>query len=148
MRVIFKESIMDKNELENENDGVLSFTLYKIEKGREKICKCNPPHYVLDEVNRLVICNDCGAVVEPFEALLQMTKYIEEFAEYQREAINKINVYREMANEESRRRMKNKAFQEMDRNYQKGLYPYCPECGKIFDPAKIIRWQRKPEREE
>lgn len=139
---------MDKNKLETENDGVLSFTLYKIEKGREKICKCNPPHYVLDEVNRLVICNDCGAVVEPFEALLQMTKYIDEFAEYQRESINKINVYREMANEESRRRMKNKAFKDMDRNYQKGLYPYCPECGKIFDPAKIIRWQRIPEREE
>ena len=132
----------------DEKEGILSFTLYKIEKGREKICKCNPPHYILDEVNRIVTCQDCGATIDAFEALMAINRYIDQYTEYQKEAIQKANSYREMANEELHRRFRNKAFKDMDSHYQKGLYPYCPECGRIFDPAKITQWQIMPAQNE
>lgn len=96
--------------------GVLSFTLFKVEKGREKICKCNPPHYEIDPVNRIVTCMDCGATLDAFEALTVFCNYIKEYEDYQEEAIKKINVYRELANEESRRRFKNKAFRKWTQN--------------------------------
>ena len=48
-----------------ERNKVVSFTLFKIEKGREKICNCNPPHYIIDTANRIIVCDDCGAVIEP-----------------------------------------------------------------------------------
>ncbi len=119
---------------------VLSFELLKIEKGRERICKCNPPHYEIDVVNHIVTCKDCGATVEPFDALVTMCQYMDKFAEYQREAIEKISTYRELANKEWRRIFKNRIFKEMDYEYQKGLYPICPKCGEIFNPIKITRW--------
>ena len=42
---------------------IISFSLAKIERGREKLCKCDPPHYEIDTVNRIVSCQDCGATV-------------------------------------------------------------------------------------
>lgn len=36
------------DELIKKENNILSFTLFKVEKGREKICKCNPPHYEID----------------------------------------------------------------------------------------------------
>lgn len=126
-----------------EQDKILSFTLLKVEKGREKICKCNPQHYEVDTVNRIVTCKDCGATLDAFDALVTLCEHMKRYEEYQREAIEKANAYREMANAEWRRRMKNRAFKEMDSAYQKGLYPYCPKCGKMFDPIKITRWGNK-----
>lgn len=126
-----------------EKDKILSFTLFKVEKGREKICKCNPPHYEVDTVNRIVTCRDCGATLDSFDALLTLCEHMNRYEEYQREAIEKTNTYREMANAEWRRRTKNRVFKEMDSAYQKGLYLYCPECGKMFDPIKITEWGNK-----
>lgn len=126
-----------------EKNGIVSFTLFKVERGREKICRCNPPHYIIDEVNRIVTCEDCGATIDPIEALLTLCNYTKNLEEYQSEAIEKINAYRKMADEEWKRRMKNRVFKEMDKYYQQELYPVCPECSKQFDPIKISQWQRK-----
>jgi len=123
-----------------EKNKVLSFTLFKIEKGREKICSCNPPHYIIDTANRIIVCDDCGAVIEPFEALLNVAEYTKEYEEYQKKALKKINSYREMANEELRRRFRNKAFKDMDAQYKSGMLPHCPKCGEIFEPTEITRW--------
>ena len=123
-----------------EKDKVLSFTLFKVEKGREKICKCNPPHYIIDSVNRIVTCDDCGATLDAFDALVTLCEHMKRYEEYQREAIKKTNFYREEANAESRRRIRNKVFKDMDKEYRAGMLPHCPKCGEIFDPAEITHW--------
>lgn len=126
-----------------EKDKILSFTLFRVEKGREKLCKCNPPHYEVDTVNRIVTCKDCGATIDSFDALVTLCKYMKRYEEYQREAIEKTKAYREMAESEWNRKMKNQAFKEMDSTYQKGFYPICPKCGEVFDPMKIGQWVNK-----
>ena len=120
-----------------EKGKVLSFTLLKIEKGREKICKCNPPHYEIDTVNRIVTCTDCGATLDAFEALLKVYEYQSKWEEYQKKALEKAKIYGEMADEEFHRRMKNKAFKDMDSHYHNGLYPICPKCREIINPMEI-----------
>lgn len=131
-----------------EKDKVLSFTLFRVEKGREKICKCKAPHYVIDTVNRIVICEDCGATLDAFDALERLVDHVKRYEEFQKEAIRKTNAYREEANKELRRRFRNRAFKEMDQHYKSGMYPICPECGNIFDPSEIKRWTRKKYKQE
>lgn len=111
------------NDVISEKDNVLSFTLFKVEKGREKICRCDPPHYIIDTTNRIVICDDCGAVLDTFDALRILCEYIKKYEEYQEKAIERVNIYKELANEEMRRRFRNKAFKDMDANYKKGMLP-------------------------
>lgn len=92
--------------------------------------------------NRIVICQDCGAVLDPFDALERVAAHMELYAEYQEKALCKAKAFGELADKEFRRRMRNKAFKEMDVNYQKGLLPICPECEQVFDPMRIARWTR------
>lgn len=126
-----------------EKDKILSFTLFKVEKGREKICKCNPPHLEIDMVNRIVTCTDCGATLDAFDALVTICEYMKRYEEYQKKAVKQIEVFSKEAEREWNRRMKNRAFKDMDLQYRNGLYPYCPECGKLFDPMKINSWANK-----
>lgn len=123
--------------------GVLSFTLFKVEKGREKICRCNPPHYEIDPENRIVTCMDCGATLDAFEALMALYNHIDQYREYQKKALEKSKLYAGWADKEWRRWMKNKAFKDMDRQYHDGMLPHCPECGEAFDPVKIQRWTNR-----
>lgn len=131
-----------------EKDKILSFTLFKVEKGREKICKCNPPHLEIDTVNRIVTCTDCGATLDAFDALVTICEYMKRYEEYQKKTVKQIEVFRREADKEWNRRMKNRAFKDMDLQYRNGLYPHCPECGKLFDPMKINRWSNKTFYEE
>lgn len=124
----------------NEKNGILQFSLFKVEKGKEKICKCDPPHYEIDTANRIITCGGCGAVIDPFDAIARLAEYTKEYEEYQDRALEKINSYREMANEELRRRFRNRAFKEMDSQYRSGMLPRCPKCQEIFDPIEIDCW--------
>lgn len=131
------------SEIIEEKDKILSFTLFKVEKGREKICKCNPPHYEIDTENRIVTCVDCGATLDAFEALIVLCKHMDKYREYQKKALEKCKLYKEWADKEWRRRMKNAAFKDMDKQYQEGMLPNCPKCGGIFDPMEITSWTNK-----
>lgn len=126
---------------ESENK-TISFSLLRVERGRGKICKCQFPHFEIDCANRIVICQDCGAVLDPFDALERVAAHMELYAEYQEKALCKVKAFGKLADKEFRRRMRNKAFKEMDANYQKGLLPICPECEQVFDPMRIARWTR------
>lgn len=92
----------------SEKDGIISFDLFRIESGREKICKCNPPRLVIDEQNRIVTCECCGATLDGFEALMKMANYIDKIQEYEKFVLDRANAYKELADKEWRRRMKNK----------------------------------------
>lgn len=81
----------------------VSFDLLRINKGMKKICRCNPPHYELSVENRIIMCSDCGAVVDPFEAMLSIAGYHEQLREETKRLKEKVKVYSEEANKELKR---------------------------------------------
>lgn len=131
------------DELIKKENNILPFTLFKVEKGREKICKCYPPHYELDPENRIVSCADCGATIDPFDTLICAFNFTESYREYQERAIENFKMYKELADKEWRRRFKNAAFKDMDRQYHDGMLPHCPRCGEVFDPMEIRQWTNR-----
>lgn len=126
--------------MENE---ILSFDIAKINRGKEKICKCKYPHYEIDTVNRLVMCTDCGAVVEPFDALLSFVERIEEIEQLQKRMREKAIHYGEFADEEMHRMIKNRVFREMNEKYKRDMIPRCPKCGDFFEPTDLKEWKHK-----
>lgn len=119
---------------------IISFDLVRIERGREKLCKCNPPHYEVDTVNRIVSCQDCGATVDAFDALVTLARRHELVEDAQRKMLSKAKTYGELADAEFKRMRKNKAFRDMEGNYRNGLYPICPKCAEVIDPVDIRHW--------
>lgn len=119
---------------------IISINLARIERGREKLFKCNPHHYEIDTVNRIVSCQDCGATVDAFDALVTLAKRYDLLEDAQRKMLSKAKLYGAMADAEFKRMQKNKAFREMEEHYRKGLYPICPKCAEPIDPADIRKW--------
>lgn len=119
---------------------IIFFDLVRIKRGREKLCKCNPPHYEVDTVNRIVSCQDCGATIDAFDALVTLAKRYEQLEDAQRKMLSKAKLYEAMADAEFKRMRRNKTLRDMDENRRKGLYPICPKCAEVIDPADIREW--------
>lgn len=123
-----------------EKEEPICFDLLRINKGMKKICRCNPPHYELSVENRIIICRDCGAVVDPFEAMLSIAGYHEQLREETKRLKEKAKVYSEEANKELKRMRKSRVFREMAESYRKNMFPRCPKCREYIDPLEITEW--------
>ena len=126
-----------------EDKQIISFDLAKIKRGKERICKCKNPHYELDTVNRLVMCIDCGAVLEPFDALYSLAERMEQVEQLENRMVEKAQTYAKLADEEVERMIKNRVFRNMNEQYRNGMLPVCPRCNKIFEPTEINHWMNE-----
>ena len=103
-----------------------------INRRREKNCKCNKPSYEIDIQNHLVYCKKCMAVVEPFEALIQIATHIED-----------INYSIENAQRYKMELMSYKPYLREAKRYesmmrQKDMLPICPKCSKPFNWNEVV----------
>lgn len=67
---------------------VLRFDIARVNYGRRKICRCLNPHYEIDAQNRLVVCNDCGAIIDPFDALVDIAEHYERIERWNQAALD------------------------------------------------------------
>lgn len=66
---------------------IVRFDAVKIEYGKRKMCQCYSPHYEIDYQNKLVYCLDCGAIVDPLEALMRIAKNTKRWDDYTQELL-------------------------------------------------------------
>lgn len=121
---------------------IIQFDIAKIERGKKKICRCESPHYEIDTTNRIVMCVDCGAVLDAFDALLSLAERKEQIERLQSQMLQRAKTYKKLADEELHHMIKNKVFREMQSKYKKNMFPMCPKCGELFDPIEIRAWSR------
>lgn len=121
---------------------IIQFDIAKINRGKKRLCRCDCPHYEIDTTNRIVMCMDCGAVVDAFDALVGLAESGERIERLQESMLQRAKTYGKLAEEEFHRMIKNKVFRDMQSHYRKNLYPICPKCGELFDPTEIVAWTR------
>ncbi len=128
---------------------IIRFDIARIQRDRKKLCQCVSPHYDIDPANRIVECRDCGAIVDAFDALVKLAEHGEEVEKMEKNMKEKAKTYGKMASDEFNRMIKNRIFRDMQSYYRKNMLPICPECGRSFDPVKIVRWTKneRPEGE-
>lgn len=107
----------------------------KLELAKRKLCNCFEPSYEVDTQNRIVTCQDCGAIVDPFDALVQTA--------WQHDRINRAHE-RMLEERESIAGYKPhlKVFKALESRYRSDKYsmvPQCPRCSKPFDFSEITR---------
>lgn len=133
------EPKQDENPYIKQDGKVIRFDLARIEHGKAKLCQCEMPHFEIDSENRLVMCSDCGAVMDPFEVLLIISRKWSSFEDYQKKALAKIDAFSQEANRQFNRRMRNGWFKDMEREYlNNDMLPVCPHCGQPFDPIDSV----------
>lgn len=113
---------------------VSSIDILRVEYGRRKICQCFDPHYEIDYQNRLVYCKDCGAIVDPFEALYNLAKYYDRL---HTQVKNLLEERRQIANYKPHLVV----IKELESHYRSGkMVPCCPRCGEPFDLKELGHW--------
>ena len=108
---------------------IVQIDVLKLNYDYQKICKCKNNCFEIDIHNRLVRCEGCGAIIDPFEVLMRMTENFERINE------QVISCYKKMAELNSYKPYLREAkrYEEMMR--QKELLPICPKCRQLF------KWQ-------
>lgn len=117
---------------------IVPFDVIKINRGKTKICRCKLPHYEIDTENRLVMCMDCGAIVEAFEALTNIAERMEEIENIETEMKETVIHYKT----EAQKMIKNRVFRTMEDNYRKSMFPICPKCNEPINPTEINHYAR------
>lgn len=125
-----------------EDNKIIKFDMFKIERNKAKICNCRPPQITVDIVNRRCECTTCGTVMDGFDALVKILEYIEHVHDVVNRLKTNADYFEEKANKAQKRYFKNTAFKRMDEQYQQHLLPFCPNCNEQFNPMKIKRWAR------
>lgn len=118
---------------------VVRFDVVRVEYGRQKICRCVEPHYEIDYQNRLVCCRDCGAVIDPFEALMRIAIDTKRWDDYTERMLEQ---RRQIRNYQPRRTV----IKDLEKQYisaeRSNLEPTCPNCGHPFALKELLktRW--------
>lgn len=114
------------------------FDVVRINRDREKLCRCKEPHYEIDMRNRLVRCVDCGAIVDPYEALYYFAAHYERLDRY-------LDNWRAEQEELAKYVPRRKIIKWLEEKYNlrtNVMLPTCPECGVPFrlDDLRDVHW--------
>lgn len=111
---------------------IVRFDMLKLERGRKKLCTCFYPHYEIDERNRLIYCTDCGALVDPFEAIVKVASAYERDSKFVEQLLEQ---RKQIENYHPRRLV----IKELEKRYERdsNLIPTCPHCHQPFDLEEL-----------
>jgi len=132
---------MNQETIDRLPDKIIDFTVLKIKYDRQKICQCPNPTYIIDYENKFVTCSQCGAYIDPFDALVCLASKPEKF---RRETEMLLKQRQEIINYKPHMIV----FRNLEQQYHKGkhgrMLPSCPRCGKPFkfedispDPVEV-----------
>ncbi|EKQ56212.1 MULTISPECIES: hypothetical protein [unclassified Clostridium] len=116
-------------------DKIIDIDIIRANYNFKKKCTCSKRSFVLDPANREVHCRQCGQIVEPFEALMDLCNHYERINEQLKSSL------------EQKRQLDNykphlKVIKHLEENYRgkNKMIPYCPVCGEPFYLEELISW--------
>ncbi len=118
-------------------DNIKRIDVLKIEKAKRKLCNCYTHRYIIDNGNKLVYCQDCGAIIDPFEALSGLAFHYEHLGD-------QVNSLLEQRREIVNYKPWLMTFRSLESQYRgKTMLPCCPSCLKPFFFEEINAWSNR-----
>lgn len=72
---------MEKQKQGVKKGQLIQLNMVRAERSRSRKCKCDSPVYLVDFVNDLVECEECGSIVEPLNAMKDVAERFEDMNE-------------------------------------------------------------------
>lgn len=112
---------------------------FLVRKHLGKICDCTNRTILIDYENRRVECAECGAILDPFEILKELTtsdhlryQYLK-FLRQEKEELEKWKLNNRMGF----------ALRDIASKIRRGMIPCCPNCKIPFDLENLSHWTSK-----
>lgn len=119
-------------------DKILNFDQIRINRGLEKICKCDKRKFMIDTKNRRVTCQSCGAVIDPYDAMYDLALKGEVM---QSQVETLLKQRKQIANYKPYLI----TIKQLEKQYRgKKMLPSCPRCDEPFYLEELAYWTGKP----
>lgn len=113
---------------------VVRIETLRINRDMKKHCTCINKTFTVDANNRAVYCDECGAWIQPYEAIEYLAKHYEKL---QNETQSLLEQRKQIANYKPHLIV----FRNLERYYrEKTMVPTCPRCGEGFFFEEINHW--------
>lgn len=101
----------------------------------KKHCTCSKRKFVLDPINREVHCSYCGEIVDPFDALMDLSNNYEMINSQLKSSLEQM---KKIANYKPHL----KVMKRLEKNYKgkNKMLPCCPVCNEPFYFEEITTW--------
>jgi len=105
-------------------DNVIPITTLRIKYDKKKKCTCRSTKYEVDFQNKEVTCADCGAIVQPFDAICNLAQHYDRL---QSEVRNLLQQRKQIVDWKPWLL----SMRKLERTYRGGdMLPCCPHCGR------------------
>lgn len=119
-------------------DKIIDIDVVRANWNFKKKCTCQDRTFVLDPKNREIHCGQCGEIVDPFDAMLELANHYERIN-------NQLHLIYNQKKELDNYKPHLKIIKELESQYRsKRLIPNCPVCGEPFYLEEIRSWTGWP----
>ena len=113
---------------------IIEIDQLRINRNIDKLCTCRNRRFMLDTTNKRVICNECGAEVDPYDAMYEMAtsaeglkKQVDRLLEQRKQILD----YKPWL----------VTIRKLESKYRgKKMLPNCPRCDEPFYLEELTRW--------
>lgn len=111
---------------------ILRIDFLRREHNKEKYCRCDTLQFDVDTTNREVSCRSCGAIVDPFDVLVQFSRRWDRIND-------DILRAREQARELYQYQPHLRALKELEGLQRRKMMPHCPHCKLPVDLVELSK---------
>ena len=112
-------------------DKIIPISTLRIIRDKNKKCTCRNRKFYIDTQNREITCQECGAVIDPYDALLDIANHYERIEE---EVNNLLAVRKQIVDYKPHLL----AMRELERVYRGDMLPCCPHCNRGIYAKELL----------
>jgi len=113
-------------------DKIIPISTLRINRDKNKKCTCRNRKFEIDTQNREISCQECGAIVHPYDALFDIAMHYERLEE---EVSNLLAVRKQIVDYKPHLLV----MRELEKIYMGGrMLPCCPHCHKGIHAKELL----------
>ena len=113
-------------------DKVIPISTLRINRDKNKKCTCRNRKFEIDTQNREISCQECGAVVDPYDALFDIASHYERFG---KEVDNLLTQRKQILDYKPHLLV----MRELEKIYMGGkMLPCCPHCSRGIYAKELL----------
>ena len=113
-------------------DNVIPISTLRIIRDKNKKCTCRNRKFYIATQNREITCQECGAIIDPYDAMLDIANHYEQFG---KEVDNLLTQRKQILDYKPHLL----AMRELEKIYMGGkMLPCCPHCGRGIHAKELL----------
>lgn len=122
-------------------DKVIPISTLRINRDKSKKCTCRNRKFEIDTQNKEILCQECGAIINPYDALFDIAYHYEQLSS---EVDRLLEQHKQIVNWKPHLLV----MRELEKIYRGDMLPCCPHCGRGVHAKELLVSRVNKKRED